>query len=39
MCLKRVEKKKNLRNNKEIYLNTFAKYLFNFFLKNAEAVT
>ena len=40
MCLKRVEKKKILgRHNKEISLNTFAKWLFNFFLKNAVAAT
>ena len=42
MCLKRVEKKKLLgRHNKGIFLtvevHTFAKWLFNYFLKNAEA--
>ena len=41
MCLKRVEKKKLLgRQKKNVFkLNTFAKWVFNYFLKNGEAAT
>ena len=37
MCLKRVEQKKLLgRYNKSISLNTFAKWLFNYFFKKLQ---
>ena len=39
MCLK-IEKKKLLGcHNKDISINTFAKWPFNYFEENAEAVT
>ena len=39
MCLKTEKKKLLGRHNKDISLNTFPKWLFNYFLKNAGAAT